>query len=299
MELRHLRYFLAIAEEGNFTRAAARLGIGQPPLSQQIKDLEAEVGARLFNRVPHGAELTEAGRAFLDRVKGIPLQTAEAIRAAQRASRGETGRLSLGFTGTSALNPIVPACIREFRRAYPDVEIRLEEANSVALVEGLMDGRLDVAILRPSESDPPELNFYRLAVESLVAVLPAAHPAAKDGRSIDLLSLRNDPIILTPREIGISLHDSVLSACRAAGFEPTLGQPAPQFASILSLVSAEQGVSLVPESMQQLNLKGIVFRKIRGSSHTVNLAIALQRTRPPQLAVNFVNLARAVSGHSS
>lgn len=297
MELRHLRYFLAIAEEGNFTRAAARLGIGQPPLSQQIKDLEAEVGARLFNRVPHGAELTEAGRAFLDRVKGIPLQTADAIRAAQRASRGETGRLSFGFTGTSALNPIVPACIREFRRAYPDVEIRLEEANSVALVERLMDGRLDVAVLRPSESDPPELNFYRLAVESLVAVLPAAHPAVKGGRSIDLLSLRDDPIILTPREIGISLHDSVLAACRAAGFEPTLGQPAPQFASILSLVSAEQGVSLVPESMQQLNLKGIVFRKIRGSSHTVNLAIALQRTRPPQLSVNFVNLARAVSGH--
>ena len=298
MELRHLRYFLAIAEEGNFTRAAARLGIGQPPLSQQIKDLEAEVGARLFNRVPHGAELTEAGRAFLERVKGIPLQTADAIRAAQRASRGETGRLSLGFTGTSALNPIVPACIREFRRAYPEVEIRLEEANSVALVEGLMDGRLDVAVLRPSESDPPELSFYRLAVESLVAVLPAAHPAAKGGRSIDLLSLRDDPIILTPREIGISLHDSVLAACRTAGFEPTLGQPAPQFASILSLVSAEQGVSLVPESMQQLNLKGIVFRKIRGSSHTVNLAIALQRTRPPQLAVNFVSLARAVSEHS-
>ena len=104
-------------------------------------------------------------------------------------------------------------------------------------------------------------------------------------------------MILTPREIGISLHDSVLSACRTAGFDPTLGQLAPQFASILSLVSAEQGVSLVPESMQQLNLKGIVFRKIRGSSHTVNLAIALQRTRPPQLAVNFVSLARAVSGH--
>lgn len=298
MELRHLRYFLAIAEEGNFTRAAARLGIGQPPLSQQIKDLEAEVGARLFNRVPHGAELTAAGCAFLDRVKGIPLQTADAIRAAQRASRGETGRLSFGFTGTSALNPIVPACIREFRRAYPDVEIRLEEANSVALVQGLMDGRLDVAVLRPSESDPPELNYYQLAVESLVAVLPAAHPAAISGRSIDLINLRNDPLILTPRAIGISLHDSVLAACRMAGFEPTLGQPAPQFASILSLVSAEQGVSLVPESMQQLKLKGIVFRKIRGYSHTVNLAIALQRARPPQLAVNFVSLARDVSGHS-
>ena len=295
MELRHLRYFLAIAEEGNFTRAAARLGIGQPPLSQQIKDLEAEVGARLFRRVPHGAELTEAGKAFLERVKGIPLQTADAVRAAQRAARGETGRLSLGFTGTAALNPIVPACIREFRRAYPDVEIRLEEANSVALMAGLLDGRLDVAVLRPSESDPPELDYATLAVESLVAVLPSAHPAAGTGTSIDLACLRNDPLILTPRAIGISLHDTALNACRQAGFEPTLGQPAPQIASILSLVSAEQGFSLVPDSMRQFGVKGVVFRRIKGTPPTVRLAIASQRAGTPPSAGNFVRLASALS----
>lgn len=295
MELRHLRYFLAIAEEGNFTRAAARLGIGQPPLSQQIKDLEGEIGAALFRRVPHGAELTEAGKAFRERVKGIPSQTADAVRAAQRAARGETGRLCLGFTATAALNPIVPACIREFRRIYPEVEIRLEEANSVALMAGLLDGRLDVAVLRPSETDPPDLDYTTLAVESLVAVLPAAHPAAGPGRSIDLARLRRDPLILTPRAIGISLHDAALNACRRAGFEPTLGQPAPQIASILSLVSAEQGFSLVPDSMRQFGIKGVVFREIKGTPPRVRLAVASQRSGAPPSAGNFVRLARALS----
>lgn len=295
MELRHLRYFLAIADEGNFTRAAARLGIGQPPLSQQIKDLEAEVGTLLFRRVPHGAELTEAGRAFLEGVKGIPPQAADAVRAAQRAAHGETGRFSLGFTGTAALNPIVPACIREFRRTYPEVEIRLEEANSVALILGLLDGRLDAAVLRPSASDPPEFDYHPLAVESLVAVLPAAHRAAQDGGAVALVDLRNDPVILTPRAIGISLHDTVLAACRSAGFEPTLGQPAPQIASIISLVAAEQGVSLVPESMRQLNIAGVAFRKIRGRLPTAKLALALRRARPPRPASNFAELARTIA----
>jgi DNA-binding transcriptional LysR family regulator len=295
MELRHLRYFLAIAEEGNFTRAAARLGIGQPPLSQQIKDLEAEVGARLFHRVSRGAELTAAGRAFLEGVKNIPPQTASAVRAARRASCGETGRLRLGFTGTAALNPVVPACIRKFRHAYPDVEIGLEEANSAALVAGLLDGRLDAALLRPSAADPPELFYHTLSVETLVAVLPAAHPRAIDGDDVDLASLREDPMVLIPRAIGASLHDAVLAACRNAGFEPALGQSAPQIASILSLVSAEQGVSLVPEYLRQFNIAGVAFRKIRGTPPTVELAVALQRTRPSRPAHNFASLARSAS----
>lgn len=160
MELRHIRYFLAVAEEGNFTRAAARVGIGQPPLSLQIKDLEREIGVQLFHRVPHGAELTEAGRAFLEVARQIPVTASDAVRAAQRAARGETGQLTLGFTGTAALNPIVPASIRAFRRRFPDVEMNLEEANSVALVSGLVDGRLDVAILRPAASDPHSQTFF-------------------------------------------------------------------------------------------------------------------------------------------
>lgn len=299
MELRHIRYFMAIAEEKNFTRAAARLGIGQPPLSQQIKDLEAEVGAQLFHRVPYGAELTEAGRVFFERVKDIPLQTVEAVHAAQRASRGETGRLNLGFTGTAALNPVVPACIREFRRAYPNIEINLEEASSLTLLAGLQANRLDAAILRPSESDPPELSYLSLASEPLIAALPADHPAAGKGRRIDLSILRNDPFILTPPDVGISLRDAVLAACKTAGFEPMIGQPAPQIVSILSMVAAEQGVSVVPSSMRQLSVSGVVFRDLRGVKERIGLSVAIQRTRPPEPAKNFVKLALEVSRNHS
>ncbi|MGV0760756.1 LysR family transcriptional regulator [Tistrella mobilis] len=292
MELRHIRYFLAVAEERNFTRAAARLGIGQPPLSLQIRDLEAEVGTALFHRVPHGAELTEAGAAFLAAVAAIPGQAAGAVKLAQRAARGETGRLSLGFTGTAALNPLIPEAIRAFRRAYPEVVLTLTEANSVALVEGLLEGRLQVAILRPAATDPAELAVHNLADEPLVAALPATHAAAALPGPIDLAQLAADPLILTPRAIGTSLHDVAVGACRAAGFEPALGQPAPQIASILSLVSAELGVSLVPVSMCQLGMRGVVYRRLRDPEPTVGLAVAYPRHRPPQPVLNFDRVIR-------
>ncbi len=294
MELRHIRYFLAVAEEGNFTRAAAKLGIGQPPLSIQIKDLEAEVGTQLFHRLSHGAELTEAGQAFWDAVHTMPAQANTAIRAAQRASRGETGRLRLGFTGTAALSPIVSATIRAFHRNYPEVELTLEEANSVALTAGLIEGRLDAAILRPNSADPPEIREYLLKREPLVAVLPVAHPAVTAGSHVELASLATILLIVTPREIGVSLHEAAIAACRSAGFEPLLGQFAPQIASILSLVSAELGFSLVPASMAQFNVMGVAFLTLRNEQPTVDLAVAHLKTRPSQSALNFTKVARGL-----
>lgn len=294
MELRHIRYFLAVADEGNFTRAAAKLGIGQPPLSIQIRDLEAEVGTQLFHRLSHGAELTEAGQAFRDAVHTMPAQAHNAIRAAQRASRGETGRLRLGFTGTAALSPIVSAIIRAFHRSYPEVELTLEEANSVALTSGLIEGRLDAAILRPNSADPPEIREYLLKREPLVAVLPMAHPAVKAGSDVELASLSTTPLIVTPREIGVSLHEAAIAACRSAGFEPLLGQFAPQIASILSLVSAELGFSLVPASMAQFNVMGVAFLTLRNEQPTVDLAVAHLKARPSQSALNFTRVARGL-----
>lgn len=149
MELRHIRYFLAVAEERHFTRAATKVGIGQPPLSQQIKDLERELGAQLFRRVPHGAELTEAGKAFYDVVKGMPATATRAALAAQRVARGESGVLRVGFTASAAFNSVVPGAIRTFKRAYPDVRLQLEEGNTTQLADELNEGSLDVAFLRP------------------------------------------------------------------------------------------------------------------------------------------------------
>ncbi len=294
MELRHIRYFLAVAEERNFTRAAARLGIGQPPLSLQIRDLEAEIGVKLFHRIPQGARLTEAGQAFLDGVRTVPGQVSAAVLMARRAAGGETGRLRLGLTGTAALNPMVSASIRAFRRAFPDAELTLEEANSVVLATHLTEGRLDVAILRPSASDPAELREYIVAEEVLVAALPASHPAAA-APAVDLIALKETPLILTPRAVGISLHDATIAACRVAGFEPVPGQPAPQIASILSMVAAELGFSLVPASMRQFSVDGVTFRDLLPPVPRVALAVAHVRDGPSPMARNFTGIIRGAA----
>jgi DNA-binding transcriptional LysR family regulator len=296
MELRHIRYFLAIADEGNFTRAAERLGIGQPPLSQQIKALEDEIGVRLFRRVPHGAELTEAGRAFLRKVAPIPGEVSEGVRMAKRAAEGQTGLLRLGFTGSAALNPIVPACIRDFRRRYPEVELAIEEDNSVALSAAILGDRIDVAILRPAANDPAELSVELLHEEPLAAALPQNHPLAQSNADFDLGELKNDALILSPREVGISLHDAALEACRQAGFEPERRVRAPQIASILSLVAAEMGVALIPASLSNIHPNGVVLRRLGPDYPTVSLAVACRRGTTSVLVRNFIRCARERAG---
>lgn len=292
MELRHIRYFLAVAEEGNFTRAAARVGIGQPPLSQQIRDLENEIGAQLFHRVPHGAELTAAGLAFRERVAMLPAAAEQAAEAARRAARGELGTLRLGFTGTAAINPVVPRLIRDFRRERPDLSLELFEANSVRLREDVLGGRLDAAILRPGPADPPDLVTQPLASEPLVIALPVDQDRSPDEAEIPLAGLAALPLILTPREVGISLHDAAVAACRNAGFDPQLGPPAPQIASILSLVAAGQGFSLVPESMRQLTLEGLVYKSVSGGVADVEIGVATARGMKAPAVAAFLRKAR-------
>jgi DNA-binding transcriptional LysR family regulator len=247
MELRHIRYFLAVAEERHFTRAAAKVGIGQPPLSQQIKDLEAEVGVPLFHRLAHGAELTAAGEAFLEGVKEMPALAERATKAAQRAARGETGSLRVGYTASSAFNMVVPAAIRAFRRAYAAVELMLEEANTTRLVAGLQDGSFDAVFLRPGATGSEAFQLRLLSEEPMVVALPASHPVAAQDE-VDLSMLKDDPFLLFPRQIGPTLYDGIMGACREAGFEPVIGQLAPQIASVVNLVAAELGVSIVPAS---------------------------------------------------
>lgn len=295
MDLRHIRYFLAVAEEGNFTRAAARLGISQPPLSQQIHDLEEEIGTPLFRRVPHGAELTEAGRAFLAAARPLPEQAAEAIRDAQRAGRGELGVLRIGFTGSAVLNPLVPGSIRSYRRRYPDVELILSERNSVGLIGALRDGSVDVAFLRPAAIDGDDLRETPLPDEPMIAALPSSHPLLRacPGDSIPLAGLREDRFVFTPRAIGPTLYQDTLKACIDAGFTPHLGQAAPQIASMLSLVAAEQGVAIVPVSMRQLSLEGVAYRAISDARPVAHLSLVHLRANRLAAVRNFLGIARA------
>jgi DNA-binding transcriptional LysR family regulator len=296
MELRHIRYFLAVAEERHFTRAAAKLGIGQPPLSQQVRDLEAEIGARLFHRVAHGAELTAAGKAFLEGVERMPTLAEQAAKAARRAFRGETGSIRIGFAAASAFNVVVPATIRAFRRAHADVELTLEEANTTRLVAGLQDGSLDAAFMPPDAVGSEEFQIRLLAEEPMLVALPTSHPATAE-QEVDLATLNQDTFLLFPRPFGPTLYDSVLSACRKSGFEPVIAQIAPQITSIVVLVAAELGVSIMPASMSQLNVAGVTYRPIALDAPIASLALAYRRGETSPVVRNF--LAGAVSRTST
>jgi DNA-binding transcriptional LysR family regulator len=290
MELRHIRYFLAVAEAHNFTRAAEKLGIGQPPLSQQIRDLEAEVGAQLFHRVPHGAELTEAGEAFMIDAR-VALASAEKAKlAAQRAARGETGRLALGFTASAAFNPAVTGTIRRFRAQWPGVLLSLFEMNSKLLVEKLARGEIDAAFIRPGLEDPQEMRLKRMEDEPMLVALPANHALAASS-SIRLSSLADEPFVLFPRFVGLSLYDDIAKACRKAGFELVVTQEAPQIPSVVNLVAAGFGVSIVPASIAKIAIEGIVFRPIDGPPLIARLGIAMLKSQRSPVALNMVALA--------
>jgi DNA-binding transcriptional LysR family regulator len=289
MELRHLRYFLAVAEEGNFTRAAARLGIGQPPLSQQIRDLETEIRAMLFHRVPHGAELTAAGAAFLPEAKASLAAAEKARLAAQSANRGETGRLSLGFTASSAFNPIVSTTIRRFQARWPDVQLSLTEMNTLGLMQKLERGELDATFMRPGHDDPDGVKLKRLPDEPMVVALPANHPLAKQ-KTLPLALLAKESFILFPRLVGLSLYDDVVRACREAGFELMVAQEAPQISSVVNLVAADLGVSIVPASISQIKLAGVAYRPIDGPPAVARLALAVLRSQRSPVTENLMSL---------
>ena len=289
MELRHLRYFLAVAEEGNFTRAAAKLGIGQPPLSQQIRDLENEIGVALFHRVPHGAELTAAGTAFLDEAKASLAAAEKARLAAQGAARGETGRLALGFTASSAFNPVVSGTIRKFRARWPEVRLTLTEMNSHLLMQSLLRGEVDAAFIRPGLENPKDVRVKRLADEPMMIALPSHHPLAVHPE-LPISALANEAFVLFPRIVGLSLYDDVVEACRKAGFEMIVAQEAPQMPSVVNLVAADLGVSIVPAAIAQIRLAGVIYRPIKGEPLLARLGLVSMKNNRSPLIDNLISL---------
>jgi DNA-binding transcriptional LysR family regulator len=298
MELRHVRYFLAVAEERNFTRAAEKLGVGQPPVSQQIRDLEEELGALLFHRVPHGAELTEAGEAFLIEARSILAGAERAKLAVRRAHRGQSGMLSLGLSGSAAFNPLVTGAIRRFRRRWPDVLLMLDEMNTMPLLERLGRGELDAVFIRPGSEDIEGIRLHRLDDETMAVALPARHRLAR-SRSLELKALAQEPFILFPPASGLSLYHEVIVACRSNGFDPVVGQVVPQISSALSLVSAELGVSVVPASITQIQVKGVTYLPIQGSAPVARLALAVRRDSGQIVLQNFIHALRDAANRTN
>ena len=296
MELRHLRYFVAVAEERHITRAADRLGIQQPPLSQQIRALEAELGAPLLRRHPRGVELTQAGEVLLTEARTVLEQVERAVTATRRAGRGEAGRIGLGFTSSASFHPLVPAMVRAYRDAYPLVALSLEESGTSELVDALVQQRLDAAFVRSPIGAAPGIAVHSILEEPMVAALPAGSPLAiaRARHPLPLAALAGEIFILYRRPLGPGLYDAIIAACQRAGYSPNIGQEAPRMLATLSLVAAGLGVTLVPQSMRRLRVHGVVYRTIEGEAGLVApLNLAYRRSETSPAARRFTALARA------
>jgi DNA-binding transcriptional LysR family regulator len=292
MELRHLRYFVAVAEEGHITRAAERLGMQQPPLSQQIKAMERELDVQLFRRKPRGVELTDAGRAFLNDARAILARLDHAFEATRRTARGEQGRICVGVARTSTYHPFVPQVIRAFRETYPLVFLTFVEARNSELMEHLQTERVDVAFVRLATGDPRELVVNTLLEEPMVLALPSGHALARRTRGADvpLKALANEVFIAGP---GIGLRAAALAAIQTAGFALHIGQEAPTTTSALNLVAAGLGISLVPASMQRLRIDGVAYRRLKGGAQlTAPLNMVSRRGDPSAVVRHFLSLVR-------
>lgn len=289
MELRHLRYFVTLAEELHFGRAAEKLHISQPPLSMQIRALEGELGVMLFNRTQRHVALTQAGHALLQEARQILARVEQAVLITRRAGRGEIGKLAVGFISVADYN-VLPVVLREFRRKFPLVNLTLREATTDAQIRDLIAGRLDVGFLLPPVTEPA-LETVSILREPLIAALPEKHALAKKPGKLALEKLKDEPFILFPRPNAPGLYDDVVSCCKAAGFSPRVEQEAIQMQTIISLVSAELGVALIPASLTNLRRTGVIYKPLKQQTPLTEIHLAWRRgDELPALRV-FVDVA--------
>jgi len=292
MELRQLRYFCTLAEELHFGRAAKRLALTQPPLSQAIAGLERELGVRLFDRTRRRVVLTHAGGAFLEEARATLARAAQAIELAQRAERGEVGRLAVGYLAATAFT-LLPLVLRDFGRAFPGVKLDLRELTIPQQHAALLKGDIDLAILRPPV-DEAELASEVIMSERFVAALPASHPLCA-LRKVPAQRLAREPFVMFPRQPGLVNHDLVMGFCLRAGFTPRVAQEANQTHTVVGLVSAGIGVALVPESTQRIGLAGVVYRPLRERTPLSRTAVAWRRGESSPTLLAFLDVARSVA----
>lgn len=285
LELRHLRYFLATAEELNYGRAAERLRIAQPGLSQQIKNLEEIVGTQLFDRTRRSVKLTLAGELFAEEARKALQQTETALLVTRRAGRGELGRIAIGYVGSAAYTGALTTMIGEFRKAYPEVELDISEMEMSQQLEHLDHGKLDIGFIRPPVPLPLGIVSTPVLFEEIMLALPENHLLAEQERVS--LSALNGNIFITPRHpAGVSFHAHTTSACRAAGFFPRLGPQGRDFVTIASMVAVGLGVALVPQSLRSIRFPACATAPSRASRCWQSLrspiaATSLRRWRGP------------------
>ena len=297
MEYRHLRFFLAVAEELHFTRASARLGVAQPHVSQEVRRLEEELGVELFRRTRRRVELTPAGEAFREKALVVMAATAEAREAARRAARGETGRLVVAFAGSAGYD-VFPDAVRRFRGRWPDVGLHLVEMTTVAMIRALQERTIDVALGRPRDGTHPSVQIEVLRREASVVAFPTGHPLSQ-RRDIALADLADEEWIVFERSAGPGLYHLLMRACEEAGFRARVVQEAGEIPTMINLVAGGMGLALVPESVTRLSRAGIVYRPLANGAPESALGLMWRKGNDDPKTINFIETLRSTAHHQS
>ncbi len=294
MELRHLRYFVAVAEELNFTRAAARLHIGQPPLSMQIRDLEGEMGVRLFERTQRRVALTPAGQCLLEHAYRILGGVREAVEAAQRAARGELGELRVGFTSSLPFTDLLPDALHAYRRRFPAVRLQLSEMFTPEQFGALARGELDVGFVRLQGGRAPDgIALREIARNPLRLVVNASHRLAR-AAAVSFAELRDEDFIGFPADVGTDLPAVLRGLCRQAGFEPRIVQTAREATTQIGLVGAGLGVAVLPAPLETVRMARVRYLPIIDADAQFRLAVATVEGAPSPLLQGFLDVVDGV-----
>jgi DNA-binding transcriptional LysR family regulator len=292
MELRHLRYFAAVAQELNFTRAAERLRVAQPALSRQIRDLENELGVQLLDRNRRSVRLTAAGQAFLTEAEALLRQSEQAVRVAQQSGQTAQGSLRIGYVW-GLFHSLVPAAISLFRQTHPEVAVHLFDLSATQQASAMLEGRLDAGFIGfADEADTARLAKQKVAECSFLAVVPESHAAARKSR-VRLAALASDLFFVISDEHFPGASRCVLDACAAAGFRPKILQSADRGHTILGLIASNCGVALLPESLRALPHPGVVFRPL-ADPPTADLFVAWSTVPPNPLRDRFLNSLQTI-----
>jgi DNA-binding transcriptional LysR family regulator len=296
MDLRHLRYFIAVAEELHFTRAARRLHIAQPPLSRQIRELEAELDVTLFNRTMRQVELTDAGQVFLVKARQVLRAAESAVLETQRAERGETGKLAVGFFEQTAYT-LLPPILRAFNQRFPEVDVQLRWFPVIGQVEALEQGEVDIAFVRPV-GDLSAVSKRLLLTEAFVVAVPASHRfATRDAVSIE--ECADERIINYTQHLAPDYHAAIMRACALAGFVPKRPLDVGQVYTALGLVSAGVGITFAPASVQRVRFDGLLYKPLRGRPLESVTYLAWLQPAPSILLKAFVETAMRVMGETA
>ncbi|MCU1323274.1 MAG: transcriptional regulator, LysR family [Acidobacteriaceae bacterium] len=289
IELRHLRYFVAVAEELHFGRAALRLHLAQPPLSQQIRKLEDILGHALFIRTSRAVRLTSAGEVFLERARRTLRSVQEDLDEARSIGRGEVGFLRVGFIGSAMLTPL-PAMLGAYRRHFPGVHLQLHESYTSRVVQSITDETLDAGFLRDG-GPTPGLYVETLLSEPFVAVVPANHALATAG-TISAGRLRDEPFVFFSPTAGSHAYERGIAPCVEQGFRPRVVQEAPQWLTVLRLVGAGLGVTLAPACIRQIAAGNVVCLNLRGTNACSDIELAYRIGEDRTIVSAFAAIAR-------